>query len=136
MEYVNRLDNFDGPEIAKIAASEQVGCCGCCFLLLLLLLLRLLVLVVVVVVVASGYCYCSCALKLWIYGCEGAVNIPPCLTDDQGRLHTISRSSDPRPSSTPHCVVLFARATALPLARPSSRKGCASHGQKKTTRSQ
>ncbi|CAN0239553.1 unnamed protein product, partial [Hapterophycus canaliculatus] len=24
MEYVNRLDNFDGPEIAKIAASEQV----------------------------------------------------------------------------------------------------------------
>ncbi|CAN0031875.1 unnamed protein product, partial [Ectocarpus sp. 12 AP-2014] len=23
MEYVNRLDNFDGPEIAKIAASEQ-----------------------------------------------------------------------------------------------------------------
>lgn len=24
MEYINRLDNFDGPEIAKIAASEQV----------------------------------------------------------------------------------------------------------------
>ena len=23
MEYVNRLDNFDGPDIAKIAASEQ-----------------------------------------------------------------------------------------------------------------
>ncbi|CAM9574384.1 unnamed protein product, partial [Sphacelaria rigidula] len=23
MEYINRLDNFDGPEIAKIAASEQ-----------------------------------------------------------------------------------------------------------------
>lgn len=28
MEYINRLDNFDGPEIAKIAASEQVGCLG------------------------------------------------------------------------------------------------------------
>lgn len=25
MDYVNRLDNFDGPEIAKIAASEQVS---------------------------------------------------------------------------------------------------------------
>jgi len=25
MEYINRLDNFDGPEIAKIAASEQHG---------------------------------------------------------------------------------------------------------------
>lgn len=24
MEYINRLDNFDGPAIAKIAASEQV----------------------------------------------------------------------------------------------------------------
>ena len=24
MEYINRLDNFDGPEIAKIASSEQV----------------------------------------------------------------------------------------------------------------
>ena len=24
MDYINRLDNFDGPEIAKIAASEQV----------------------------------------------------------------------------------------------------------------
>jgi hypothetical protein len=23
MDYINRLDNFDGPEIAKIAASEQ-----------------------------------------------------------------------------------------------------------------
>jgi hypothetical protein len=23
MEYINRLDNFDGPDIAKIAASEQ-----------------------------------------------------------------------------------------------------------------
>lgn len=28
MEYINRLDNFDGPEIAKIAASEQVGLWG------------------------------------------------------------------------------------------------------------
>lgn len=27
MEYINRLDNFDGPEIAKIAASEQVCWC-------------------------------------------------------------------------------------------------------------
>ena len=25
MEYINRLDNFDGPDIAKIAASEQNG---------------------------------------------------------------------------------------------------------------
>ena len=25
VEYINRLDNFDGPEIAKIAASEQHG---------------------------------------------------------------------------------------------------------------
>jgi len=25
MEYINRLDNFDGPDIAKIAASEQHG---------------------------------------------------------------------------------------------------------------
>lgn len=29
MEYINRLDNFDGPEIAKIAASEQVQEGGC-----------------------------------------------------------------------------------------------------------
>lgn len=28
MEYINRLDNFDGPEIAKIAASEQVRSCS------------------------------------------------------------------------------------------------------------
>ena len=25
MEYINRLDNFDGPEIAKIAISDQYG---------------------------------------------------------------------------------------------------------------
>ena len=29
MEYINRLDNFDGPEIAKIAISDQCGMSQC-----------------------------------------------------------------------------------------------------------